>query len=336
MPYVELRGLTTGGSNAWIDNVKISKVTSAPVPAPAPRTFGLFIGVQNTAAGSPYTMNGDYIASKQFDDFFATGRGAELLVANKDTGGAITYYEIQQSLARLRSQMHAGDTLILSINGHGYSTTFPNNGQGSDYIDIGTRLYDFQLQQLLAEFDPLGAIRKEVFLDACHSGGFWNSAADPFEVVTPNLPNLNGLHNVYLFASAPEDNLMYYGPTTDLTHKVGFYSQALDDAIRLGYLEKLTPQVLAAWLDVRADTYAPLSPDFPVFFYEGGFGDAVPADPNLLNSVSFSSSDFDLTAPVMNANVPEPQTALLVALAAGLLGRKHRAKIAPGQPQRRS
>ena len=273
-------------------------------PAPMPtigKTYGLFVGVQDENV-MLRPMNGNGIATELYNSFTRNGRTAELLTANRFFGGSIGKDQIAERLGVLKSQMKIGDQLVVYFNSHG------GQSGNNEYLALGKPLYDFDLANLLHDFDSAGDFKKSVFIDACLAGGFADT--DPNEV---NNYDLRAIPNTALFASATEDTLMYYSKIDGY----GFYSKALLSAFDNGLDYSFSADQLADYLGSEAKR---LADDLPQgsFFYEGGFGDAVPVDTSLMNSVLKHSQNFDISQSVTRP-VPEPATAFLMTLGIALI-----------------
>ena len=295
MSQLALFGVTTTGASGSFDNVKITETRQK-------RTFGLFIGVQDTAEGKP-TYRGDVMADKLYTDFVGQGNTARRLIANLDSGGKITKEQIDQELAAIKSQMSPGDSFVFYVTGHGYSSF--NALGGAELINLGDFLYDTQLYESLNTFDRDGKYEKRVFLDACHSGGFWDFTTDPKEANFQGNPthSLNQLTNIAVFASAPESQESFYNGNTGKS----FFGMSIDTAIANNKLD-IGAADLYQYL-VETGKLAWHQDNNLVYFTEQGFGDQILANSDLINFV-FNSN-------INAGSVPEPSSLILVLAALG-------------------
>jgi Caspase domain len=296
-------GTGFGFSNSGLSSFQISGYAT-PTTLPQPKSFGLFIGVQDSRRAP--TLNGDSMAN-ELKAAFANDTSRHVAFALPPVSGVITAKMIAVKLAEIKLQMNAGDSLVLYLNGHGGSVTPPYEGKGNDYVNLGVSLTDKDLYALLSEFDPTGVIRKQTFIDACHAGGFWRSA-DPghpsYDDTETGTGDLNLLSNTALFASAAQNKFMYYDSSGR-----GFFSQALQAAIKNG-LESYSAESLNVFLGKESRKLAEFWQDEHPVFYTGELGDPVPSDPDLVKGYFAATADFDMQAPI--GAIPEPSTYILM------------------------
>jgi Caspase domain len=278
-----------------------SVVNKPPPPTASPRVFGLFIGVDTQSASGP-SLHADTMATNlatAFNSHYVPLNGIGYALT-APLGGNVTAGQISSQLATIKGQMTPGvDTLVVYLNGHGISDVLPSSGFGNDSVYLGSnpsdRLYDKQLYSLLSNFDPTGAYRKITFVDACHAGGFWNK-----DILETGTGDLDILPNTAFFGSASEWAYMYYG-----TNGLGFYSQALLEAMATGLENFSSLQALNTFLTTRTKQ---IGSGYPVF-YQGEFGDPIPGDPALLGSTFGNTPGFNLVGSVVPPPVPEPSIA---------------------------
>ena len=184
------------------------------------------------------------------------------------------------------------------------------NGDGYEYLDyrgIGVEAFsDRNLTALLKEVDPYGLYTKKVFIDSCHSGGFWGSG-DPNE---NGIANLESVPNTMLYASSSEAKVSYFNGGTGES----FFGSALEDALSTGAYWDDSPTELQRYIQQRAtyharhDSRSLVDPEPLAFYTEQQFGDLIAADPSLVETY-FST----------NVAVSEPSLLLLVALAGAMM-----------------
>lgn len=285
-------------------------------PSVEPTNYGLFIGARATSGiiDARFDLVAKALADK-FDtkpnsiSFTLTG---DLSPVNGSPADPITLSEISSALSSIRAVMRGDDTLTVYIGGHGGSdqtniiTKF-GSGSGDEFIRTGDRVYDNWLADQLALF---GNSTKTVFLDACHSGGFWGSG-DPDERLGSS--DLDKLSNIALYSAAPESYLTFMDG-----NGYGIYSLALLDAMEDH--SDLTGQALADFLKTRSRELASF-PNYPFpRYFEQEFGSEYPVDPSLLQSGYNQSGDYALGQNQISE--PAPIALLLFSLAISIFSRR--------------
>lgn len=288
--------------------------------------IGVFIGANESAVKfgfipTPPTRFNQ--AAQQLSQSFrenSVNSAAYTITGNIDNNTGISLSEISDVFSQIKQYIKPTDILTVYIGGHGNSDKNSklspiNNGNGDEYITVGDRLYDNYLANELSQFSEN---KKIVFLDACHSGGFWGN--NNLDVEDLGKSDLDKLSNIALFTAASEDSLTYLNSI----HVGGVFSEALlqtfiDD-------EK--------WQDLSAnELYTNLSNRInkqitnPLYdntskFYELEFGDEIPSD-QLKNTLSLNSSqDFNIDNPIVGniSAVPEPSEFLLFSSGLAVLG----------------
>ena len=310
--------LQTSGSrdSAWIDNIQVTTTRSTERP---PQAFGLFLGEQDSL-GSKIAYRGDVTANSLAKIWRAKGLRAEVITRNIDAKESLSLSEIRAKLISLISTILPGDTIFIYAAGHGASvvsgaSSSNAKGDGYEYLDYrGNRdeaFSDLNLTALLKDVDPYGLYTKKVFIDSCHSGGFWGSG-DPNE---NGSANLESVPNTMLYASASEAKVAYFNPRNGES----FFGSALEDALSTGAYWDDSPTDLQRYIKQRAiyhatnDGSSQDDPEPVAFFAEQQFGDLIAADPSLVETY-FST----------NVTLPEPSPLLLVALAGAMMGIAYR------------
>jgi len=285
---------TIGGGHIWTADV----FEESPEPR-EPEIYGIFVGCHNKSLnlyGDVIDMRADLSAWGLHDTLSENLRNFHGIVLDGDTPeGYVSEEKLQATISDLKKPgaMLPGDKLILYMHAHGGSqnqgteTTSLGLSPGDEYLALANLVCDDELTVYL---DGLDNIEKWVFIDACHSGGFWgnNNPQD--------LPgDLEQLKNIAFFASAEE-----LFNTVFIDDAPGVWSSHLITAFSrnpLGYL----------WADLNFDQEIDwyeldiwLLP-FPTgiegfeegsLVYEMGFGDPVIFTSDMWKPVSFVSDDF--------------------------------------------
>ncbi len=265
-----------------------------------PRLHGLFIGNYQSAPGLKVNIRTDEMARK-LDVAFSRlpSYGSSLvLTANRDNGDVITDIQIRNAINSLRGNMSAGDSLFIYVGGHGGSLD-PDNGWPTpettltltnEFVELTNNgdeiLTDDKLYSYLTGIDN---IKKFVFIDSCHSGGFWGN----------NNPNdagdLEKLNNIAFFAAAPENGFSYFWPTgfpmfgRAVEKMLTFNNQNVlnGDDDKDGILDNSEIQKYLRWyLSVSAN-----EDNTEGIVYEMGFGDSYIFGSDLANPEISTSSD---------------------------------------------
>lgn len=326
---------------------------SEPEPTPAPRTFGLFVGIDNEA----YSTFADVLIRENSLDPL-TGSRAAIIAAEKFslalddfvddpfmlTGSGISDQDIDLALRMIRAEMNPEDRFIFYFGGHGHFTetgsevgsyTLGNESisytPGDEYAILADpNVYDFDLytnneytlfdDELAAMLDQyMGDIEKWVFMDDCHSGGFWT---DDLE----NIPNIS------FMSSALEDIKGVSLPVIPET--LSWYSQFPENIVLDGETVSVYAMTLWKALDNFSSTgeeidWSSLSQEIDRLYssYREPFIGSTMTTTDLNGEVIFTadmlhafaahSEDFDgVLQP--SAPVPEPSTILLFG--SGLAG----------------
>ncbi|MBU4205226.1 PEP-CTERM sorting domain-containing protein [Patescibacteria group bacterium] len=177
--------------------------------------YGVFIGVNDSNG-----VSGDLDAT----DFRNQLVAASILDLENTvllTGASIPKSEVEDAINGLIPSLEPNDTFFFFFSGHGGS--FLNNDETTtttpdEHMFLGgsDRMTDDEITELL---DNIDQVEKWIFLDSCHSGGFWgnNNTGDNGDLET--------LSNLALFAAAQEDTNSFAG-----VDGRGLYSNALIDA----------------------------------------------------------------------------------------------------------
>jgi hypothetical protein len=297
----------------WIDNIKITSVSPRPT-----QKFGLFVGVDDSQ-GTEYTFKGGLQSRRLVTAFNSRenhyGESISLNLSESQ-GSRITIQSIAAGLARLKDQgLQSGDTIVLSVSGHGGST-LPVYGKGVDIIALGGEktefLKDHELAELVRAFDPKGDYKWDIFVNSCNAGGMWGE--DIFEKLdSEGAVHLSDLSNVSLFAASREGEFTYFNQANGLS----LFGMALEDAFNSGWLDNYEPVDFLNLLQARATRTAEQlafeDPDFRL--YEAKFGDSILASDYRSNFVLLGAT---------TASVPLPSTGSLVLLAIATLASTRR------------
>ncbi|MBI4707275.1 MAG: peptidoglycan DD-metalloendopeptidase family protein [Candidatus Omnitrophica bacterium] len=265
-----------------------------------PRLHGLFIGNYQSAPGLSVNIRTDEMARK-LDAAFRQlpSYGSSLvLTANRDNGDVVTDIQIRDAIISLKGNMSAGDSLFVYVGGHGGSLD-PANGwptpettltSTNEFVALTDNrdeiLTDDKLYSYLTGMDD---IKKFVFIDACHSGGFWGN----------NNPNdagdLEKLKNIAFFAAAPENDSSYFWPNgmpmfgRAVEKMLTFNNQNVlnGDEDKDGILENSEIETYLRWyLSVSAN-----EDNTGGIVYEMGFGDSYTFATDLSNPEVSTSPD---------------------------------------------
>lgn len=193
------------------------------VPESDQSVYGLFIGVVDTSLGHNYPTRGD-IQAQEFHDILCQNisnfRQLEPNILTGDAGVlnmGVTIDNIENALDKLKENIKANDKLVVYLAGHGTADgtgTETTWSEGEEKVDLGdyysdayegnmqTQLTDDDLTYYLGEYlgPELKNVEKWVFVDSCHSGGFWGDLDNPLA----DQGDLEKLFNIALFAAAPE------------------------------------------------------------------------------------------------------------------------------------
>lgn len=156
----------------------------------AKKVYGIFIGSRQVIPGKDYDLRADIAAERMAFKFASLPNyavGGSILLKGDMAKDGIKKTDVQAAIDFLKPKLKAGDGLIFYVHGHGssiYGDAFPGR-----YVAIGANivsddpldnieglfndiLTDSALHDML---DGMDDIQKWVFIDACKSGGFYDS-----------------------------------------------------------------------------------------------------------------------------------------------------------------
>jgi len=307
-----------------------------------PKTYGLFVG---------YDQDGLFV-----DNSIRSGADAEsfrntlinagvMAIENTEILGWSYENDIETTIDNFNLQ--TGDTLYFYFSGHGgesensyyFGEIVQDNVTSTEdeYIDVGgEKIYDDDLYNILKQY---GEVEKWIFLDACHSGGFWGNEKE-------GVGDLEMLKNLALISAAPEWGFTWsylgididlslsglqlgddYGSTSNFGR--GTMTLALEDAYSFGpnnYLKgdynhdnRISPDEIDNWLKLYDLGSTLLASVNDTYVTEKKYGDIVLFTEDMWNPVVRDSEDFTSTSSYSGKPpVPEPTTMLL--LGTGLIG----------------
>jgi hypothetical protein len=284
-------------------------------PVDSTTHYGLFIGANDPAPRSMvrFDKNAQTIANafgSRPNTKVTVLTGDLTLDANGKPKSPITPERIAEELSKIRSKMNAGDTLTLYINNHGGSFTrewidspvwqVNDEGVGDEFIWTGGYLIDNALAKMLKAF---AGFPVAIFLDSCHSGGFWGSN-DVMEYRPPGegVKDLDQLASIAMYAAASESR-----PSLGLLESLSYWGKALKDAFETTSLS--TGIELADFLRKRTREYAWAAYQVSPVWYSHGPGDPYTADMALIDPFDAHSADFDMQASLL----PPPDPALQIS-----------------------
>jgi len=236
---------------------------------------------------------------------------------------SISDVQIKEEIDKIKEKMEPGDKFFLYIGGHGGSessnggeSTISGLSPGDEYIFTGWNpineswtLTDDELYSYLVGIDD--DIEKWVFIDACHSGGFWGNDS------SNDIGDLEKINNIGFMSSAWENTNSLYSKDTGIS----LFAYALDSFLNNedfteDFTEEITFYTFANYLVNYLDYDSWM---IGMVMQEMGIGDEHILSKDMWNIMISESDDFKgVLYANPNAPVPEPSTIILMGI--GLLG----------------
>jgi probable HAF family extracellular repeat protein len=220
----------TGNTSAFLLTPKVEV---------ANKIYGVFIGSEIDTPEKPHDFRADKAAELMAQKFtMLPGYAETRLLTKKMVDGGNKKSEVQAAIDYFKTKMKPGDGLVFYVHCHGAPIgfdLFPIGyalGIGSESIESifhwntvdnspNDFLTDTDLHNMLDGDLPnivngMDKIQKWVFIDACHSGGFYNS--------------IHTLKNACMVASAEADKDAHYSSLEGSSREGrGLFSYALDE-----------------------------------------------------------------------------------------------------------
>ncbi len=263
---------------------------------PGPDTYGVFVGINaktKDKSGNDVFFRGGDAAKNLMNTIARTVGWAAKPILLADS--AIIATRLEDAIVDcLDKGMDAGDRLILYVACHGGSVQPPADQRyldeptfspGDEYLGLGStdRAYQLTDDDLTSIFSGLDDINKWIFLDSCHSGGFWND----MQVTSNDYGDLEKLSNIGLLAASTE------GGRTHFSNGLPDFGRGLKDAFEVTAAQSRIAPVTLEELRDYVDSYVvQYYVDANLVCREQAFGDPVIFTPDLFNPVCYSSPDF--------------------------------------------
>jgi hypothetical protein len=294
------------------NGVRQDKMTNPYPPPPGtwiigrePKIFGLFVGVwdwgdlinQDALRGDIMAVELESTFRSTFQHFNIYG-GSKALTGTVTEDGGLTADDIRNYINEMMAMgaMQPGDMFWLYIAAHGGSTDTGNEttlNPGNEGVRLGWKsqafgqgngtLTDDDLYQMLNAADSAGNYGKLIFMDSCHSGGFWGG-------------DLDKLKNIALVAAAWEECLPNGTECKTQFDSTGrpIFGKTLNDALQLeaGHMKADADKNGILEVDEILPYYITYNQTRTGIVYEMAFGDPIEFLPDLLHPQSFKSDDF--------------------------------------------
>jgi len=319
------------------------KAAPAPVQSRSPKNYGLFVGTTDPGPlfwGIQHDMHNDAVAELLAQTFslmpnYGDSRVLKVDLFDRNHDGfsdkPLIYSDLVNAIDQLRNQMQPGDKFFLYFGSHGgtvgqriflpnWLPTLPGNettaSPGNEALGLGLALTDDDLYNILK--NHLNGYDKLVFIDSCHSGGFWG------DYNSNDVGDLEKLGRTGLLAAAAEDKLSFMNSSGEgvfglalnyALGKSGGYVRADRDRDGQFDLQDIANAVRRALRNMPGPNVGN-----PVL-YPMGWEDPVPYSQDLFSVTVFSTDDLEdsfSSGKAGEVDLPTPGTLVLVGL--GLTG----------------
>ncbi|GEM_PF-2246480 len=286
-----------------------------------PRMYGLFIGVYDTALNNTTNEEVDFFGNLAIQNLSGTFSSLpntafyDVLAGNAAVDGqGLNYSDIEGKINEIYAMMNPEDTLMLYFTSHGETLS-----NGDEFLDLGDSYFtDDNLFQILRDKED---INKWVIMDACHSGGFWDT--DLLDL-GENEGGLEELSKIGFIASATDSSASYFNadgyPFLYAALEWAFWEQSngylMGDMNNDGTLEFEELTEFVAYFKTS------IAPDWEnQIVYEMGFGDSIIYSSEIWEPFFAQTDDLGgYIAYNSNSAAPVPEPSTIVLMSLGLVG----------------